>query len=112
MGDVCYQASNKQKIIITGSNATLLSKELVSVITGRHVDHELLPFSFNEFLDFDKAGIQKGQSFTTQEKVKTISALERYLKIGGFSLAIKLGNTYLATLFRDIVKRDVIFGIR
>ena len=77
MGDVCYQASNKQKIVITGSNATLLSKELVSVITGRHVDHELLPFSFNEFLDFDKAGIQKGQSFTTQEKVKTISALER-----------------------------------
>ena len=84
MGDVCYQASNKQKIIITGSNATLLSKELASVITGRHVDHELLPFSFNEFLDFEKTGIQKGQSFTTLEKVKTISALERYLNLGGF----------------------------
>jgi hypothetical protein len=78
-------------------------------MTGRHVDQELLPFSFNEFLDFENAGIQKGQSFTTQEKVKTISALERYLKIGGFPLAIKLGNAYLATLFRDIVERDVIF---
>ena len=78
-------------------------------MTGRHVDHELLPFSFNEFLDFEKTGIQKGQSFTTLEKVKAISALERYLKIGGFPLAIKLGNAYLATLFRDIVERDVIF---
>ena len=98
-----------KKIIITGSNATLLSKELVSLMTGRHVDHELLPFSFNEFLDFEKTGIQKGQSFTTLEKVKTISALERYLNLGGFPLAIKLGNAYLATLFRDIVERDVIF---
>ena len=98
-----------KKIIITGSNATLLSKELASLMTGRHVDHELLPFSFNEFLDFEKAGIQRGPSFTTVEKVKAISALERYLKSGGFPLAIKLGNAYLATLFRDIVERDVIF---
>ena len=98
-----------KKIIITGCNATLLSKELASLMTERHVDHELLPFSFNEFLDFEKTGIQKGQSFTTLEKVKTISALERYLNLGGFPLAIKLGNAYLVTLFRDIVERDVIF---
>ena len=98
-----------KKIIITGSNATLLSKELASLMTGRHVDHELLPFSFNEFLDFEKTDIQRGPSFTTVEKVKAISALERYLKSGGFPLAIKLGNAYLATLFRDIVERDVIF---
>ena len=78
-------------------------------MTGRHVDHELLPFSFNEFLDFEKTDIQRGPSFTTVEKVKAISALERYLKLGGFPLAIKLGNSYLATLFRDIVERDVIF---
>jgi predicted AAA+ superfamily ATPase len=98
-----------KRIIITGSNATLLSKELASLMTGRHVDHELLPFSFNEFLDFEKTDIQRGPSFTTVEKVKAISALERYLKSGGFPLAIKLGNSYLATLFRDIVERDVIF---
>ena len=90
MGDVCFQASSKQKIIITDSNATPLSKQLASLMTGRHVDHELLQFSFNEFLDLEKTGIQKGQSFTMLEKVKTISALERYLKIGGFPLAKKL----------------------
>ena len=78
-------------------------------MTGRHVDHELLPFSFNEFLDFERTDIQRGPSFTTVEKVKAISALERYLKLGGFPLAIKLGNSYLATLFRDIVERGVIF---
>ena len=70
MGDVCFQASNKQKLIITGSNATILSKELASLMTGSHVDHELLPFSFNDFLNFEKTGIQKGQSFTTLEKLK------------------------------------------
>ena len=46
-----------ERIIITGSNATLLSKEPASLMTGRHVDHELLPFSFNEFLDFEKTDI-------------------------------------------------------
>jgi predicted AAA+ superfamily ATPase len=43
-----------KRIIITGSNAALLSKELASLMTGRHVDHQLLPFSFNEFLDFKR----------------------------------------------------------
>ena len=76
---------------------------------GRHVDNELLPYSFNEFLDFEKIDIQKGPSFTTLEKVKAISTLERYLNTGSFPLAIKLGNAYFATLFRDIVKRDLIF---
>ncbi len=35
----------------------LLSKEMASLMTGRHVDHELVPFSFNEFPDFEKTDI-------------------------------------------------------
>ena len=40
------------KVIITGSNASLLSKELGTRLTGRHITQELFPFSYSEFLIF------------------------------------------------------------
>jgi predicted AAA+ superfamily ATPase len=42
-----------KKVIITGSNARLMSKEFSTFLTGRHVDFELFPFSFREYLFFN-----------------------------------------------------------
>ncbi|EZQ11443.1 hypothetical protein CM19_01510 [Candidatus Acidianus copahuensis] len=39
-----------KKVIVTGSNATLMSKEMATYMTGRHIDLTLYPFSFSEFL--------------------------------------------------------------
>lgn len=44
----------KKKVLVTGSNASLLSRELGTRLTGRHLDLQLFPFSFNEFLKFKK----------------------------------------------------------
>ena len=52
------------KIIITGSNASLLSREIGSHLTGRHREVELFPFSFREFLGF--RGIESTAKSTTQ----------------------------------------------
>ena len=46
------QQDQGRKILISGSNASLLSKELGTRLTGRHLDYELFPFSFNEYLRF------------------------------------------------------------
>lgn len=43
-----------EKVFITGSNASLLSKELGTRLTGRHIRHELFPFSYKEFLKHKK----------------------------------------------------------
>ena len=87
---------SKKKFIITGSNASLLSKELGASLTGRHVDLELFPFSFKEFLLF-------------RNKDAELSTFKEYLTNGGFPEYIKYGNSeVLQRLFTDIIQRDIV----
>lgn len=87
-------------LVITGSNSRLLSRELGSALTGRHLSFELLPFSFEEFL----------LSFGT-EKADSSERFQRYLVWGGFPEVV-LANIepsgYLRTLFDSVVLRDVV----
>ncbi|MEM2935311.1 MAG: ATP-binding protein, partial [Candidatus Thermoplasmatota archaeon] len=96
--------SNK-KIIITGSNARLMSKEFSTFLTGRHIDFELFPFSFREYLFFKKF---TPNMYLTRDIAKTKDLLVEYLKIGGFPLAYKIGKYFASENYRDIMERDVI----
>ncbi len=94
-----------KKIIITGSNARLLSKELSTHLTGRHVNFVLFPFSFREFLTFRRIKINL---YSTKDISKCKILLKEYLEIGGFPLASKLGRNFLSENYKDIIERDVI----
>lgn len=100
------------KVILTGSNAQLLSAELGTHLTGRYVKEELFPFSFQEFLLFQ--GISD-QGRTTEDKARLSAAFEKYLFSGGFPEYLKfekrelLQQTYEDILYRDIIAR---YGIR
>ncbi|MCL2066336.1 MAG: ATP-binding protein [Treponema sp.] len=90
------------QLAITGSNASLLSRELGTRLTGRHLVKELFPFSYKEFLTFFKlkAGPQ---------------SLSDYLDKGGFPEYLKTGNDdILIQLQSDILLRDIAvrYGIR
>ncbi len=93
-----------KKIIITGSNARLMSRELATVLTGRHIDFELFPFSFREYLVFNDF---RPNLYSTRDIARVKNFLEKYLEIGGFPLAYRLGRSFLATNYRDILERDV-----
>jgi len=86
----------KKHFMITGSNASLLSKELGTKLTGRHLKHELFPFSYSEFLTFTskKAGI---------------NSFGEYMRNGGFPEYLKYNRTdILKELFNDIITRDIV----
>ena len=86
----------KKKFIITGSNASLLSKELGTRLTGRHINIELFPFSFTESL--------------SMAKVKAdVNSFSEYLKSGGFPEYLKYKKQeILRELLIDIIQRDIV----
>jgi len=71
-----------KKIVITGSNAALLSKEFGTRLTGRYQSFEVYPFSFKEFLNFKKITIEKNDFYNIEKKVKLLKLFEEYLSIG------------------------------
>jgi len=83
------------QVVITGSNASLLSRELGSRLTGRHISKELFPFSYREFCEFS-------------EQKACAASLESYLEKGGFPEYLKNNNVdTLMQLQSDILYRDI-----
>ena len=90
------------RVIITGSNASLLSRELGTKLTGRHITKELFPFSYQEFCVFRKLHPSE-------------DTLKEYMKTGGFPEYVQTQEKdILNQLFEDILIRDIAvrYGIR
>lgn len=83
------------RVLVTGSNATMLSTELGTHLTGRHLDRELAPFSYAEFLRWTRAAPSPG-------------SVRDYLRRGGFPAHLATGEPdVLRQLVLDVVHRDV-----
>ncbi len=99
---VRWLIDKKEKVVLTGSNASLLSRELGTLLTGRHLSHELFPFSFKEFLKYHKFKPSK-------------NSFAKYFENGGFPEYLEKKQNYvLQELLKDVIMRDVAirFGIR
>ncbi|MEM4397045.1 MAG: ATP-binding protein [Candidatus Woesearchaeota archaeon] len=95
------------KFFITGSNSSLLSKELGSKLTGRYIPIELYPFSFKEFLKIRKFEIK--EIYTTEELSKIRNYFYEYLDKGGFPEAILFNNLeVLNILYDNIIYKDIL----
>lgn len=91
-----YDQNDNIKFIITGSSASLLSKELSTLLTGRNLSFKIMPLSFKEFLEFSKH-----------------KSIEGYLKYGGFPEVVLENNEekkrfILRQYFEDIIYKDII----
>ncbi len=96
------------KFYITGSNASLLSRELGTRLTGRYVPIELFPFSFKEYLQFRGQEVPDLQRMTTVENAWLTNALNAYLQSGGIPDALKYPELpLLRTLYDDVLYRDI-----
>ncbi len=82
-------------VCVTGSNASLLGRELGAKLTGRHLSFEVFPFSYREYLAY--VGEDAGAS-----------SLKAYLDQGGFPVFLReRRDLILQELLRDVVQRDV-----
>lgn len=96
------------KFYITGSNASLLSKELGTKLTGRYVPVELFPFSFQEYLQFKKIGLPDITRLSTVQKGKLKKDLSDYIKKGGIPEALQYPQLPIhKTLYDSIIDRDI-----
>lgn len=96
----------KIHVIITGSNAKLLSSELATHLTGRNKEIPLYPFSFGEFCTMK--GVDTVRRTTKNEGFRR-AAFDEFLKQGGFPelLVIEDNKSYVGTLVDNILKRDI-----
>ena len=96
------------KVIITGSNAKLLSSELSTYLTGRYNEIELLPFSFSEFCEMEKV---ETTNLSTKTDALLRRAFDKYMLTGGFPEIISGEETaeeYIDTLVSNILERDIV----
>ena len=96
------------KFYITGSNASLLSRELGSRLTGRYVPIELFPFSLSEFVRFCGYALPDLTRLATADMARLQGFLAEYLRLGGVPDALKYPELpLLRTLYDDVIYRDI-----
>jgi len=104
---VYYDQKKFKQIFVSGSSASLISRDVGRTLTGRHITKAITPFSFKEYLRHHK--IEKMMDISNREKV--IHYLDAYIKNGGFPETINADNltskTILVDLYNDILSRDI-----
>ena len=96
------------KFVVTGSNASLLSQELGTRLTGRSFRVEVFPFSFREFLQFKKVIMDSSRIYTTAQKGKLLKLANEYIKLGGIPDSLKYPELEIhKTLYDDVLYRDI-----
>ena len=102
-----YNAGNK--IIITGSNARMLSRELGTHLTGRYIQVEIYPFSFQEYLTMNEIPVNAKTLYTTTGRATMVKSFVKYMECGGFPKFLQDGSvSYLTSLYESIIYRDIL----
>jgi hypothetical protein len=100
---------NGKKVYVTGSNASMLSREMGTHLTGRHLSYSLYPYSFREFLRFKKFELPIPEVLTTVEKSTIKRHFNEYIEAGGIPEFVKnRDELYVKTLYENIIYRDII----
>ncbi len=102
-------ADTKYSVWITGSNAKMLSSEVMTTLGGRYLSTEVYPYAFNEYLDVTNVAYDDISLMATEPRAAVVRAWNEYLSWGGLpesvSLSVKRG--YLSSTFQKIYLGDI-----
>lgn len=96
-----------KNLVITGSNAKMLSSEMATVLTGRYLQVEMLPFSLREMMDWRGIDLHDVRD---EQRAEVSVLIDDYIRNGGYPETIgarELGRSYLSTLFDAVIWKDV-----
>lgn len=102
-------ADEKYKVIITGSNAKMLSRDIASTLGGRYLLQEVFPFSFKEYLDYRHVILNSHWELSPQ-KADIVRLMGEYLYNGGLSESFDVVDKYgwLLGLYERIILSDIV----
>lgn len=109
-------ADSKYRVMVTGSNAKMLSREIASTLGGRYIAREVYPFSFREYLAYHDIVLGANWEYSQKEKSLVSKSFDAYFYEGGIAESFDqpdkreyLNGLYQKILIGDIVERN---GIR
>ncbi|MBR6495003.1 MAG: ATP-binding protein [Prevotella sp.] len=108
-------AEEKHRVMITGSNAKMLSREISSTLGGSYIQRNIYPFSFEEYLNFHGIQLERNWEFQTEKRLAVLRHFNEYFYRGGFAESFDktdkrewLTSLYQKILMGDIVERNKI----
>lgn len=103
-------ADQKYRVMITGSNAKMLSREIASTLGGRFIPRQVDPFSFTDYLRYKGIGLSQGWEYDPSVKTAVYRAFEDYFYYGGFAEGFNMADRkeYLNSLYQKILMGDIV----
>ena len=103
-------ADKKYNVFITGSNAKMLSREIMASLGGRFLPVEVYPFSFREYLSYKQIPFDELSLTATESKGRFMSEYREYLIWGGLpeSINLPVKRSYLSSVYQKIYLGDII----
>ena len=103
-------ADQQYRVMVTGSNAKMLSSEIASTLGGRFVIREIWPFSFREYLAYRGLALEKNWQYDATTLHEIARRMEEYFYFGGFAEAFDLidKREWINSLYQKILMGDTI----
>ncbi len=101
---------SKYRVMITGSNAKMLSREIASTLGGSYVSRDIYPFSFKEYLQYHGMTLERNWYYQPDVRLKVFSYFNDYFYYGGLAESFEKQNKreWLTSLYQKILMGDIV----
>ena len=102
-------SESKYRIMITGSNAKMLSREIASSLGGSYISRDIFPFSFEEYLLYHDISLDKNWQYQPDTRLKVYRHFNEYFYYGGFAESFDKANKreWLTSRYQKILMGDI-----